>query len=706
MKKFIYLVFILFVINNYTKSQSEFFKLTAGVNAVPMDTIHLCIGDTLKLHSWKDDYLMNNNFNNSSLGVGWTTNITPLWSNPCPPTNAPAGGVALWFGGSTFPRELKTVSYDISCYDICYVEFDMKYGANQNMVNCESPDIGGAGLITDGGEGVHLLYSNNGGLTWTQFTGIDNAPSGTYGTPSYISGSGGYWTPVAFNAAIGPYYQWNHYKCQIPAAGISTTTKIRWFQNVASGNSYDHWGIDNVQISCPTAPVLKWYIVGLDDPISFSFVPPPIVMNQDGVFKYYVAMEDNLYNNHCNEKDTVVVIVHNPKDHIVVPDTVGICMGDSAVLVATSTPNSNIVFRWTTLPPTNNDTLIVHSTISGFYEIRASDTTFGAHDVCFSFDTVHLVVEQPPIIQLLNDTVCIGDTAILFANAPGQNSYLWNYNSITDDTLKVAPAITSLYKVIVSSTFGCKDSATASIIVNPRPTINISNNTEICMGKSTTLTATGGNRFLWRPDGQTTSSIVVSPTQPTNTYTAIVFDANNCSDSSTVDVSVIPYPIVSISTEQDTICKGNMTTITAEGGTYYDWSNGDNTPVIYVKPSRTTEYKVSIGNNMNNLICSKDTNITINVIDCNFLYVPNSFSPQGLNQVFRPVGEMTTPTNYTFEIFNRWGALVFSTNDVNKGWDGKIDGEYATPGVYIYKLNIKFEYELPIQKNGTVTIIR
>ena len=99
------------------------FVLTGKIGNIPTDIYHMCKGDTLDLNSSKSVYLMDNDFNTATLGVGWSTNVTPIWSNPCQPTNNGASGIVLWFGGSTFPRELITVGYNIHCYKRCYVDF-------------------------------------------------------------------------------------------------------------------------------------------------------------------------------------------------------------------------------------------------------------------------------------------------------------------------------------------------------------------------------------------------------------------------------------------------------------------------------------------------------------------------------------------------------------------------------------------------------
>ncbi len=660
------------------------------IDSVPMSTYHLCKGDTLDLNSVKSDYLMNNNFNNSSVGTGWSTNVTAMWTNPCPPNGLPAQGVALWLGANVFPRELITVGYNIHCYTTCNVEFDMKYGANQNSTNCESPD--------EPTEGVHLMYSITGGAPWTQFTGLDLAPSGTYGTPGYVNGSGGYWTPVSNNAATGPYYTWNHYKSQIPAAAFSTNTKIRWYQDLASGNNFDHWGIDNVQISCPTQPYLEWRCIERPSWHEFVFNPAPFIADQEGVFHYIVSIIDLTNNNHCPESDTITVFVHKPIVNAI-SDLV-ICIGDTAILTVIDTSIGPLTYQWNTTPVTNNDTLIVNPIITTTYSITIEDSIG-----CKASDTVVVTVNPLPVIEITNDTVCVGDTAILTAIAGINDTYLWDYNALTTPSISVSPMATTTYNVKVTTPFGCIDSSSVTAVVNPLPVIQLTPNTAICMGSQVTLTASGGNSYFWFPTNDNTASITVSPTDPLTTYKVKVTSIENCIDSASVEVSTIPLPIPTISQEIDTLCKGAYTNISAGGGTSYHWNTGEITPVINVRPLHTFVYTVTVSNFLNNVLCSKDISIQQNVRNCNVIYVPNSFSPSGYNTVFKPIGEIVISKSYQFAIYNRWGQMVFETTDINQGWDGRFKGEIVPAGAYIYYLRIDNGYEDPFEKIGTVTLI-
>ena len=664
-------------------SQSQF-VLTARVDSIPTDSIDFCIGDTLDLDAVKTDFLMNNNFNNSSVGAGWSTNVTALWSNPCAPTVPPASGIVLWFGSNIYPRELQTVNYDIHCYSNCYIEWDMKYGANQNTTNCESPD--------EPSEGIHLQWSINNGTTWTQFTG-EVAPSGVYGLPGYINGSGGYWTPVAGNAATGPYYSWNHYLTTLPLSAISYNTKFRWYQNLASGNTFDHWGVDNVQISCPTQLYVEWSCLELPFWHWYTMDPPPIILTQPGTYHYIVTIVDLTNNNHCNQSDTVVVKVHNPKVIINNGDTYeSICYGDSTLLVAYGIGLSN--YNWNTIPIIYNDSIIASPNTTTSYIVNAKDNLG-----CIAKDTILVIVNPLPNIILNNDTICIGDTAIL--NASGGVGYLWTPGNFTTSTIKVNPLTNTLYSVKVTTDSSCYNLDTSYVIVNALPVLQLSNKT-ICYGDSLILSVSGGNKYLWNTL-DTTQSIKIFPKLNTN-YNVIVRDTNNCVDSTSALVEVIPLPIPGISKNLDTICKGSPIILTATGGSFYHWNTNEITSSIVVHPQYTNIYSVDVSNSVNGINCKSNISILIDVIDCNMLYIPNSFSPFGYNKIFKPIGLFNNYTSYRFIIYNRWGELIFETNNYDIGWDGKYKNEYVKSGSYIYYLSYQHN-DIIYEKTGTVTVI-
>lgn len=91
------------------------------------------------------------------------------------------------------------------------------------------------------------------------------------------------------------------------------------------------------------------------------------------------------------------------------------------------------------------------------------------------------------------------------------------------------------------------------------------------------------------------------------------------------------------------------------------------------------------------------------------IWIPNSFTPNndGLNETFRVIFNNESITKYSIRIFNRWGEIMFFSEDPNFEWDGTIDGKPAPVGVYIYQISGKEEFETEsFTKYGHVTITR
>ena len=91
------------------------------------------------------------------------------------------------------------------------------------------------------------------------------------------------------------------------------------------------------------------------------------------------------------------------------------------------------------------------------------------------------------------------------------------------------------------------------------------------------------------------------------------------------------------------------------------------------------------------------------------LYIPNAFTPNndGQNDIFRPYGYDLELTEFTMAIYNRWGELLFETNNIDSGWDGSFNGKKAPNGTYVWKINAKEKYTPIIHNNwGKITLTR
>jgi gliding motility-associated-like protein len=89
-------------------------------------------------------------------------------------------------------------------------------------------------------------------------------------------------------------------------------------------------------------------------------------------------------------------------------------------------------------------------------------------------------------------------------------------------------------------------------------------------------------------------------------------------------------------------------------------------------------------------------------------YIPNMFSPNSQiaeNKIFKPVNSYVDMEEYVFSIYDRWGSLIFSTNDIKAGWDGTVNGKPAAAGVYAYILIYRLDKKTMYKKQGHVTLI-
>ncbi|MFM7903562.1 MAG: gliding motility-associated C-terminal domain-containing protein, partial [Bacteroidota bacterium] len=87
-------------------------------------------------------------------------------------------------------------------------------------------------------------------------------------------------------------------------------------------------------------------------------------------------------------------------------------------------------------------------------------------------------------------------------------------------------------------------------------------------------------------------------------------------------------------------------------------------------------------------------------------FVPNAFTPGGLNPIFAPILRFDDPDGFVMRIYNRWGQLVYETTQVAAGWNGTISGNEAPIGSYLYVIIAKGLNGNEITKRGLVQLIR
>jgi gliding motility-associated-like protein len=245
----------------------------------------------------------------------------------------------------------------------------------------------------------------------------------------------------------------------------------------------------------------------------------------------------------------------------------------------------------------------------------------------------------------------------------------------------------------------------------PEPTVNEG---EICQGEVIELTATGGISYLWSPitglDDANAQTVQAAPQSSIN-YTVTVTDGNDCVASTQSFVLVYePPPSISV----DTTLRIGDTDIAGlylgEGYTYL-WTPDielecDTCATTLFRPLESREYTLSISDTLG--CFTVDSYFFFEILEVASVVVPDAFTPNGdgVNDIIYVEG-WGIEELISFQIYNRWGELVFETADENEGWDGTYKGEIQNPDSYAYVVVAKnFIFGNPETFKGFLDLVK
>ena len=253
-------------------------------------------------------------------------------------------------------------------------------------------------------------------------------------------------------------------------------------------------------------------------------------------------------------------------------------------------------------------------------------------------------------------------------------TYIWNTGS-TDPHFSDVPLQTTNYTVTVSNAYGCTNSASVEVMVldnEPQTYYDT-----ICQGATY-------NSYGFSLTAEETGSI-------SDTTLFRIAGAAGCESEITVYLTLLPPDVVEIE---------------EHGGQSFVW-NG----VTYTEDGTYTQYFNNIHGCDSTVILTltldgiEPDTTAVEETEPNVLYLPNAFTPNddSKNTIFLPV--FTNPDeieNYSMEIYNRWGGLVFRTEEITFGWDGA----NAVEGVYSVVVHYTTRGAKPKTVTGSVTLIR
>ncbi|MGZ3951078.1 MAG: T9SS type B sorting domain-containing protein [Flavisolibacter sp.] len=534
-----------------------------------------------------------------------------------------------------------------------------------------------------------------------------------HGTP-VICGSVGSIEFTAFkNVDCGGIVQWNIDNSAIDSLHVVTDTSIRiWFKNVNwRGKLY------------ATLPAGACYLPALDSTdISIVRLQKGIYLGndttlckgnslqlhagksfttylwQDGtsdsLFRvtnagtYWVQASDLCGNNFA---DTIIVA----------PLTVTVDIGPDRTKCNSDTLHLNappgfLNYSWSNnynISSLTSQNVTINPLTDTAYYIKAEKTPG-----CFAYDTLRVRVNTSPRIDLGADkSFCSGDS-VVFDAGTGFAQYNWS-NGANLQKMTVTKA--GSYSLMAVTIQGCKSYDTVKVVnVYTNPVVLLDHTPFLCTGSSRTLDPGSFASYIWS-DGSTQQKVTVGST---GMYAVQVTDNNGCKGSDTTIITAMLALPADFLPADTLLCSYDKLAIASRNSySSYLWSTGSILSSEIISQPGTYWLQVKDGYG-----CVGKDSIIISPKDCmKGIYVPTAFSPNGdgKNDLFHPL-LFGNVKKYSFTIYNRWGAAVFQSTELNRSWDGRIAGVLQDSNVFTWICTYQFEGEQVKSEKGTVMLVR
>ncbi len=541
---------------------------------------------------------------------------------------------------------------------------------------------------------------------------------------------------IQLNAASGySIYQWNadptlsNTNTRNPfATPVNNSTKYICTATEGTCNAKDSvlikWKelkfLSKVDVNCAGAFTGNIKVTGGSEwtqPVQFSL--DGINWQADSSFNnlpkgnYWVKIRDAI----CT--DSINVVVAQAFPDLVINNaiiTAATCTGGPDGVLEINANGGNGIFQYSV----NNSAFQPDNTFNlaaGNYNITIKDGNNCSLSQNVTIPLNNLVTLDP----FTDITICEG-TSILIPTFSNADTYLWTpaatLNNATAKNPVASPISTTKYYV-TATTGICNRTDSVIVSVMPAPLANAGADIAVCYGKVFQLDGTGGTTYQWTPSTYfTTGSNIAAPFVKATeniTYYLTVTDANNCTSLQPDPVEVKVTPAVKIFAGRDTVSATNqpiqlqVRELSNTGVTEYAWSPGNflNDPRI-ANPVATLPFDfrfIVTGTTAEG--CEGKDDVFIKVYLGPEIYVPTGFTPNndGKNDILKaiPVGI----SQFKFlRVYNRWGQIIFSTQDPSRGWDGRINGVEQPTGTFIWMAEAIDYKGNTLYRKGVLTLIR
>lgn len=381
------------------------------------------------------------------------------------------------------------------------------------------------------------------------------------------------------------------------------------------------------------------------------------------------------------------------KDFFILPNQ--ICLTTPAVFKYLKSSNETIQWNFGDVASGSNNTDTNAQAQHLFSDTGIFTVTLIINGFCIPSDTLIKNIHILPgfNFDLGNDTsICPGDSILIISGLLGQQSYNW---STGDTSEQIIVSIGGVYQLTVFNGI-CYATDSMKLQINNLPQLSLPD-TNVCVDSLLILDLSGlPFQFNWST-GDTSKIIILD----TGTYLVQFTDTNLCvgSDSFQIQNKSFDFSLG----KDSLVCDGESIQITTEiNADKYLWSTGEITQNIIISDSG--EYILQIIKEG----CPHQDSILIGISDCSpSINIPQIFSPNGdhVNDVYIPIYDGNLKL-ISFQIFNRWGVLLFETKNTTTGWDGNYNDQAQPVASYIVYVYYKDENNKERSQKSSFVLLR
>jgi gliding motility-associated-like protein len=437
--------------------------------------------------------------------------------------------------------------------------------------------------------------------------------------------------------------------------------------------------------------------------------------------------------NNCSDTLMQNITIYSVPDASIITNNV--CDKQTAGFTDASNSNGTLITSWQwdfsngSSSTEQNPNLVFSS--DGNYTAQLIVTS---SDGCKDTAKSSIEIYPLPVVDYTTNNICLNEISY-FSNlsylSSGSMSYQWDFN---DGNASVTQSPNHTYtndgsykvKLIVTTDKGCMDSITQLLTIYPLPIAdfipdkyNGCVNLDIAFTNISSITSTAIQSYYWDlGDGNTSVSA-----QPAYTYsvpgnynvTLVAVSDKGCTGQTDYPITIEAYalPTANFSFSPQYVSNLNpmveFTDLSSPDAVSWNWYLGDETVSDLQNPVHTYadsgNYTIwLVVTNQNGCIDSISDILRVNP-DA-ILYIPNAFTPNGngTNEYFSPKG--TGILDYKMDIFDRWGNKIFTTVNLNEGWDGTKAGSPVMEDVYVYHINVRDVLDQDKTYIGRVSLIR